>query len=201
MSGFKHSDRARSALLASLVLGWAAPAAAQATLSPEAQMIARPQEYAVIGRETIPIPLLSTGGNQASVTQTGQSNALTLEQLGRSTVTAQQIGSGNIAGAALRGDQGALSLFQSGIGNTSAVTAGGSSGISVQQIGNNNRSDISLTAQGTTASSQQVGNNNRSDISLSTQGASAVNQQFGSNLSNTVTQQGVPKAITVTQSR
>ena len=201
MSGCKHSDRARSALLVLLAAGWAAPAAAQAALTPEAQMIAPPQEFAVIGRETIPIPLLSVGGNRAAITQAGQSNALTLEQQGRSTVTAQQSGTSNVAGAALRGDQNALSLIQSGVGNASTVSASGSSGVSVQQVGSNNRSDINLTAPGASALSQQIGSNNRSDISLSTPGASAVNQQFGNNLTNTVTQLGAPKAISVIQSR
>lgn len=196
---FFHGARTVAVIL--LAAGCASLAAAQGGPTPEAQMIAPAQEYAVIGRETIPIPLLSVGGNRAAVTQSGQSNALTLEQLGRSNVSAQQTGTSNVASAALRGDQNALALVQSGIGNASTVTANGGTGVTVQQLGNNNQSDISLFAPGTTALSQQVGNNNRSDISLSVPGASAVNQQLGNNLTNTITQQGLPKAISVVQSR
>lgn len=174
----KATIRGRVAL-ALLGIVAAGPAVAQVTLTPEAQMATPAQEYAVIGRETIPIPLLSIGGNRASVTQSGQSNGLTLDQQGRSVATTQQIGSSNTASAALRGDQNALSLFQSGTGNKSSVTTSGSNTVGVQQIGDNNRSDITLYGQGATVTSQQI----------------------GSGMSNAITQGGAGKAVSVVQSR
>lgn len=179
MSGSKHSDRARSILLALLAAAWASPAAAQAALTPEAQMVRPAQEFAVIGRETIPIPLLSIGGNQASVTQSGQSNVLNLDQRGGSVATTQQIGLSNTANVAMRGDQSALFLVQTGSGNAATVTTSGPNTVNIQQNGDRSRSDITLNVQGATVTSQQN----------------------GSNLSNAISQSGVGKAVTVVQSQ
>lgn len=179
MRDFRKATLQGRAALALVSLFGAGPAAAQTVLTHEAQMVAPAQEYAVIGRETIPIPLLSIGGNQVSVTQTGQSNALNLEQQGRSVAMTQQLGSSNTASATLRGDQNALSLIQTGTGNTSSITTIGSNTVGVQQIGDNNRSDIKLFGQGATVTSQQI----------------------GSGMSNAITQGGVGKAVSVVQSR
>lgn len=168
-----------SIVLILLAAVWAPPASAQARMTPEAQMARPAQEYAVIGRETIPIPLLSVGGNQASITQSGQSNALNLDQQGGSVATTRQFGTSNTANVAMRGDQNALFLVQSGSGNAATVTTSGPNTVNVQQNGDNSRSDIKLNVQGSTVTSQQN----------------------GSNLSNAISQSGIGKAVTVVQTR
>ena len=179
MIGSRKLGVAPSIVLILLAAIWVSPAAAQAVMTPEAQMIMPAQEYAVIGRETIPIPLLSTGGNQASVAQSGRSNALNLAQQGGSVATTQQFGTSNTANVAMRGDQNVLFLVQSGSGNAATVTTIGPNTVGVQQNGDNNRTDITLNGQGATAMSRQE----------------------GSNLSNAITQSGAGKPVTVVQSR
>lgn len=168
----------RSAALGLLTASWMCPAVAQTVMTPEAQMATPAQEYAVIGRETIPIPLLSVGG-QASVAQSGQANVLTLDQQGRASAMAQQIGSSNMASATMRGDQSILSLIQAGNANKATVAVGAGNTVGVQQNGDNNRTDITLNVRG----------------------AAITSEQNGSNLSNAITQSGVGKAVTVIQSR
>lgn len=179
MIGSRKLNVAPSVVLILLTAVWASPAAAQATMTPEARMGKPAQEYAVIGHETIPIPLLSIGGNQASITQSGQSNALNLDQQGGSVATTQQFGTSNTANVAMRGDQNVLFLVQSGSGNAATVTTSGPNTVGVQQNGNNNRTDITLNGQG----------------------ATAMSRQDGSNLSNAITQSGAGKPVTVVQSR
>ena len=179
MSDSRKLGSAPSVALILLAAAWAAPAAAQAVMSPEAQMVTPTQEYAVIGRETIPIPLLSVGGNRASITQSGQSNALNLDQQGGSFAATRQTGSSNTADIAMRGDQNALFLLQSGTGNAATVSTVGPNTVGIKQNGDNNRTDITLNGQG----------------------ATVLSQQNGSNLSNTITQSGAGKPVTVVQSR
>lgn len=179
MNGSRSRQTKPSLIVALFASLWGLPAAAQTATPVEAQLAAPAQEYATIGHETIPIPLLSVSGNRASVTQIGQSNTLTLDQQGRSNATTQQIGSSNTANVAMQGDRNVLFLVQAGSGNAATVTS-------------------SLP---NTANIQQNGDNNRSDIKFNNQGATIISQQNGSNLTNAISQSGVGKAVTVVQSR
>jgi hypothetical protein len=148
----------------------------------QAQTAAPVQGYAVIGGETIPIALLSDGADRALVTQSGQSNSLTLETQGRGITTTQtQVGNGNRAGVSVSADQTAFTLMQSGSFNTANVSAvnGGGNRLGIEQVGNGNTSSISATGQNNTI----------------------VSQQIGSNLSNTISDVGSNRTITVRQVR
>ncbi|TXM64372.1 hypothetical protein FV222_02515 [Methylobacterium sp. WL103] len=148
----------------------------------QAQTAAPVQGYAVIGGETIPIPLLSDGADRTMVNQSGQSNSVTLETQGRGVSTTQtQIGSGNRAGVSVAADQTTFTLMQSGNLNTANVSAVNGSGnrLGIEQVGNGNTSSISATGQSNTI----------------------VSQQIGSNLSNTISDVGSNRTITVRQVR